>query len=71
MSKWLMDLTTARHLADNHKQYINTSFWFNTCPYCGADYLEKLGHDCDNVIELETDEAEYKRMQFEVVKGGK
>ena len=71
MSKWLMDLTTARHLADNYKQYLNTTFWFSTCPYCGASYFDTLEHDCDNVIELETDEATWKRMNFEVIKGDK
>ena len=72
MGKWLMDLKTAQHLATNlPKAKGNFSFWFKTCSCCGADYLEALGHDCDNVIELETDEPTYKREQFQVIKGGK
>lgn len=69
MDSWLLDMRTAQHLVDNSDKFLNTRFFFETCPYCGANYFEALGHDCDNVIEIKM--HDYKHKDFILLKGGK
>ena len=48
-----MDLRTAEYIVDAAQ--VDDSVFpveFEECEKCGAMYLEELGHDCDNVIEL-------------------
>lgn len=64
--KQKMDLRTAEYIADkarNDRSVFPIEFY--ECEKCGAAYIEKLGHDCNNVIELtwhtkeDADEIEY------------
>ena len=59
MGIWKLDLTTARYIADDmlqNKDHLDgLSFTLEECPKCGASYIEKLGHDCTNTIDLDTD----------------
>ena len=48
-----MDLKTAEYIVDkarNDRSVFPVEFC--ECEKCGADYIEELGHDCDNVVEL-------------------
>ena len=54
-----MDLKTAEYIVD--KVQNDPSVFpveFQECPLCGAQYIEELGHDCKNVIELTWHEYE-------------
>ena len=57
--KHKMDLKTAEYIVD--KVQNDPSVFpveFQECPLCGAQYIEELGHDCNNVIELTWHEYE-------------
>lgn len=57
--KHKMDLKTAEYIVD--KVQNDPSVFpveFQECPLCGAQYIEELGHDCKNVIELTWHEVE-------------
>lgn len=54
-----MDLKIAEYIIDAAQ--VDFSIFpveFEVCEKCGAMYLEELGHDCDNVIELPCHEWE-------------
>ena len=59
MGTWRMDVKTARHLAD-HLMEMPKRFPIYECEKCGSTYLEELGHECGNYIDLvcETREVE-------------
>lgn len=61
-----MDLKAAEYMMDKLKNDMSAfPIEFCECEKCGADYIEKLGHDCSKVIELtwhtkeDADEIEY------------
>ena len=70
MSKWYIDAYTARYLCHQVELKIPGHFEFTKCEKCGADYIDWLGHDCRETIEIETDHAEYCRSKFKLIKGG-
>jgi len=54
-----MDLNTAMWLVDkaeNDRSVFPVTF--EECEHCGADYIAKLGHDCNNTIELDWKQKE-------------
>lgn len=57
-----MDLKTAEYIVDIvDAAKVDDSIFpvkLELCEKCGAMYLEELGHDCDNVIELPCHEWE-------------
>lgn len=64
--KQKMDIRTAEYIADKARNDRSAfPIEFCECEKCGAAYIEKLGHDCNNVIELimhtltDADEVEY------------
>ena len=61
-----MDLKAAEYMVDKAKNdHSAFPIEFTVCEKCGAAYIEKLGHDCNKVVELtwhtkeDTDEIEY------------
>lgn len=56
---WRMDLDTAKflsgYLAGGGKE-----IELAECPDCGASYYKPLGHSCDNIIDLVTEEDKKK-----------
>lgn len=64
--KQKMDIRTAEHIVDKARNDRSAfPIEFCECEKCGAIYIEKLGHDCNNVIEIkfhtitDADEVEY------------
>ena len=48
-----MDLRTAEYITDKARNDPSVfPIEFCECEKCGADYIEKLGHDCNRVVEL-------------------
>ena len=48
-----MDLRTAEYITDKARNDPSVfPIEFCECEKCGADYIEKLGHDCKRVVEL-------------------
>lgn len=61
-----MDIRTVEYIVDKARNDRSVfPIEFCECEKCGAIYIEKLGHDCNNVIELtfhtitDADEVEY------------
>lgn len=66
--KQKMDIRTAEYIVDKARNDRSVfPMEFVECEKCGAVYIEKLGHNCNNVIELtlhtitDTDEVEYDK----------
>ena len=64
--KQKMDIRTAEYIVDKARNDRSAfPIEFCECEKCGATYIEKLGHDCNNVIEIkfhtitDADEVEY------------
>lgn len=56
MGNWKMDLKMAEYIVNNKYELLKKGhFNYTECEKCGASYMRKLGHDCDDVIELETE----------------
>ena len=56
MNIWKMDRDTTNHIIKHVK--VGDKIPLENCEKCGADYIKELGHRCDNVIELECEEAD-------------
>lgn len=58
---WRLDLDTAHWIIDNAEQIYKDTGEFNfpitTCPHCGADYYEILGHTCGNYHDFICDKC--------------
>jgi uncharacterized OB-fold protein len=57
MGIWKMDRNMARYIL--HDIYYNGGvrdkrYCYEECPKCGASYIPSEGHDCNDVIELNT-----------------
>lgn len=64
--KQKMDIRTAEYIVDKARNDRSAfPIEFCECEKCGATYIEKLGHECNNVIEIkfhtitDADEVEY------------
>lgn len=64
--KQKMDIRTAEYIVDKARNDRSAfPIEFCKCEKCGAIYIEKFGHDCNNVIEIkfhtitDADEVEY------------
>lgn len=58
MGTWRMDLDTARWLADTVPGMKDGErIDFEECEKCGAWYRPELGHSCDNIIDLKTNDV--------------
>lgn len=49
--KHMMDRRTAAYLVENIHE--KSTFQFEQCEKCGAIYLPKLGHNCEDAFEVE------------------
>jgi hypothetical protein len=63
MGTWRMDLDTAKWLANvAPKMKDGESVSFEECKNCGAWYRPVLGHNCDNIIDLETQDINNEKI---------
>ena len=59
MGTWKMNLKMAEYIVENKDELVKMGhFNYSECEKCGASYIKALGHDCGNVIELETETRE-------------
>lgn len=58
-----LDLKTAEWLVDKMENDRSVfPIGFEECEKCGAAYIPNLGHDCNKVIEVQTQEYDDEQM---------
>ncbi len=50
-----IDRNTAQYLVENFKDMPGDPFDFKCCEYCGSRYLDVVGHECGDSVEVEVE----------------
>lgn len=62
---WLLDKKTAMYIINMATEVENGHrFYFEECPYCGGQYIAKLGHRCEDTLEIKCDVPDDKIVRF-------
>lgn len=65
-SIWLLDRITAVHICEMADKVENGHRWyFEECPICGGQYLEKFGHRCEDTLRIKC-EPKYSTLKEEL-----
>lgn len=64
---WLLDRKTAIYMVNMASEVENGYRWyFEECPICGGQYISKLGHRCEDTLEIICDNIdEVSKRRFE------